>query len=169
LSLDPVGTVTLTYASYIRYWERRYSESIAISKQLLERYPDQLATQIMMTMCYVDLGQYSSALELAGRMEKRIPQIRLLEVRALASSSRRAEALQLAHELEAQYESNPQVIRVWLAMAWASLGDVARTVKWLERSANQREFQVLNAGVNPAYAQVRNDPAFRALVKRIGL
>jgi hypothetical protein len=42
-------------------------------------------------------------------------------------------------------------------------------VKWLQLSADLREFQVLNLAVNPAFAEMRNDPPFRALIRRIGL
>ena len=50
-----------------------------------------------------------------------------------------------------------------------SLGDHSQALKWLERSADLREFQVLNLAVNPAFVELRNDPGFQALVKRIGL
>jgi hypothetical protein len=59
--------------------------------------------------------------------------------------------------VEAQFERDPRVFRHWFALAWASLGDHARTVKWLARPAN------------PAFAGMRNDPEFRALIERIGL
>jgi hypothetical protein len=39
----------------------------------------------------------------------------------------------------------------------------------LERSADQREFQVLNFAVNPVFARMQDSPGFRALKKRIGL
>jgi len=42
-------------------------------------------------------------------------------------------------------------------------------VKWLERSADAHETQVLNIAVNPAFAGMRTLPAFQALERRIGL
>jgi hypothetical protein len=42
-------------------------------------------------------------------------------------------------------------------------------LKSLERSADLREVGVLTAGVIPNFAEMRNDPGFRALEKRIGL
>lgn len=47
--------------------------------------------------------------------------------------------------------------------------DHAQTVKWLEKSVDQHEFQALNLAVNPAFAEMRCDRAFRELVGRIGL
>jgi hypothetical protein len=61
------------------------------------------------------------------------------------------------------------MFRQWFALAWASLGDHAQTIKWLERSAALHEFQVLNMAVNPAFAEMRKDALFRALAAKIGL
>ena len=88
---------------------------------------------------------------------------------ALARLGRREEALRLLRQLETEYGHDSRISRQWFAMAWASLGDHAQTMNWLERSADLREFQVLNLAVNPGFAEMRNDPAFRALIKRIGL
>jgi hypothetical protein len=49
------------------------------------------------------------------------------------------------------------------------MGDEPNTLKWLERSADQREYAVLNIAVHPAYAFMRNAPGFHALKRRIGL
>ena len=88
---------------------------------------------------------------------------------ALGRLGNHEEGVRLIHQLETEYEGEPQVYRQWFALAWASLGDHVQTLKWLERSADLRESQVLNLAVNPAFAEMRNDPGFRALVKRIGL
>jgi hypothetical protein len=88
---------------------------------------------------------------------------------ALGRSGRLEEGLRLIHQLETEYEGNAQVSSRWFALAWASLGEHAETLKWLEKSADLHEFQVLNLAVNPAFAEMRNEPGFRTLIKRIGL
>jgi hypothetical protein len=102
-------------------------------------------------------------------MPAKLPPIRFLEAMALARVGRRDEALRLLHRLETDYGRDQSVTRQWFALAWASMGDHAQTVKWLQLSADLREFQVLNLAVNPAFAEMRNDPPFRALIRRIGL
>ncbi len=59
-----------------------------------------------------------------------------------------------------------KVYRYWFALAWASLGDHAQTLKSLE---GRRTSGILTAAVIPNLAEMRSDPGFRALVKRIGL
>jgi hypothetical protein len=48
------------------------------------------------------------------------------------------------------------------------MGDHTQTGKWLERPADPHEYQALNLAVNPAFAEMRNDPPFRAPIRRIG-
>lgn len=169
LSLDPLSSSTILYAGTLRYWEGRFAEAIAIERQLIERYPGQINPQLSLNASYIQAGQAELALGNIRSLEAKFPRIRVYEVMALARLGRRDEALRLLRQMETEYGQDPRVFRQWFAMAWASLGDHAQTVKWLERSAGLREFQVLNLAINPAFAEMRNDPAFRALIKRIGL
>ncbi len=168
-SLDPVDSAVATDIILVRYWESRFPEAIARAQQVLERYPDLLGPQMMLNLSYIEAGQPELALANLHSAEKRFPPIRLLEVMALSRSGHRDQALRLIHQLESEYGQDPGVFRQWFALAWASLGDRPQVLKWLERSADLHEFQVLNLAVNPAFAEMRNDPGFQALVKRIGL
>jgi TolB-like protein/tetratricopeptide (TPR) repeat protein len=169
VSLDPANPTVLLYLGGLRYWEGRFPQANAMYQQILERYPDQLGPRIMLNLSYLESGQAGLALTNQRALEKRFPPIRLEEAMALGQLRRREEGLRLIRQLETEYEQNPRVSRQWFALAWASLGDHAQAVKWLERSADLHEFQVLNLAVNPGFAEMRDDPAFRRLVKRIGL
>jgi TolB-like protein/tetratricopeptide (TPR) repeat protein len=168
-ALDPLDSSVSMDIVLVRYWESRFPEAIELSRQMLERFPDLLGPQMMLNLSYIQGGQPEVALANLRPIETRLPPMRLLEAMALGRSGRREQGLSLIHQLETEYEADPQVFRQWFALAWAALGDHAETLKWLERSADLREFQVLNLAVNPAFAEMRNDPGFRALVKRIGL
>ena len=168
-SLDPVDSAVSMDIILVRYWESRFPEAIALARQVLERYPNLLGPQMMLNLSYIEEGHPELALENLRSIEKRFPPIRVLEVMALSRSGHREEGLRLIHQLESEYEQDPGVFRQWFALAWASLGDHPQTLKWLQRSADLHEFQVLNLAVNPAFAEMRNDPGFQALVKRTGL
>jgi TolB-like protein len=169
LALDPLSSVPMVYAGSVRYWEGRYPEAIAILKQVLDRFPDQLNPQLMLNLSYIQSGRAELALAQIHKLEAKVPPLRFQEAIALARLGRREEALRLLHQLETEFGQDQRVSRQGFALAWAALGDHAQTVKWLERSADLREFQVLNLAVNPAFATMRNDPPFRALIRRIGL
>jgi tetratricopeptide (TPR) repeat protein len=164
-----MGTATIMNVGLVRYWEGRFAEAIALNRQLIDRYPGQLGPRLMQNLSFIEAGQADLALADTRLLDAKFPPARVLEVMALARLGRRDEALRLLRQLETEYQQDPRVFRQWFALTWASLGDHAQTVKWLERSADLREFQVLNLAVNPAFAEMRNNPAFRALIKRIGL
>jgi tetratricopeptide (TPR) repeat protein len=168
-ALDPLDSTVSINTVSVRYWESRFPEAIAISRQMLERNPDRLGPQFMLNISYIQAGQPEVALANLRPLETRFPPMRLFEVMALGRLGHHEEGVRLLHQLETEYEGDPQVYRQWFAVAWASLGDHVQTLKWLERSADLRESQVLNLAVNPALAEMRNDPGFRALVRRIGL
>jgi hypothetical protein len=92
----------------------------------------------------------------------------MLEAMALGRAGQREEALRLLRPFEEKYP-NSGVALEWFALAYAYMGDQANTVKWLTRSADRHEWQALNLAVHPAYAGMRNLPAFRALEQRMGL
>jgi len=168
-SLDPVDSGTLLDVIQVRYMEGRIPDAIMVSTKAVELYPDQILLQLLLNLSYIQDGQTERALANLHRLEAVYPAARLFEVMALGRSGRREEGLRKIQQLETDYEGDSNVYRFWFALAWASLGDHAHTLKSLERSADLREFGVLTAAVIPNFAEMRNDPGFRALVKRIGL
>jgi hypothetical protein len=48
------------------------------------------------------------------------------------------------------------------------VGDENKTVKWMERSADLREWQAPNISVNPVFAPMQKSPGFVALKRRMG-
>jgi TolB-like protein/tetratricopeptide (TPR) repeat protein len=168
-SLDPLGSTISNNLMQVRYWESRFPEAIGLAQQMLERYPGQLAPQLMMSLSYSYGGQPEVALANLRHLEARHPGLRLNEVIALGRCGRREEGLKLLRQLETEYGGEPVVSRQGFAIAWASMGDYVQALKWLEMAADLHEYQILNLAVNPAFADMRNDPRFRALEKRIGL
>ena len=168
-SLDPVDSGTLLDVVQVRYMEGRIPDAIMVSTKAVELYPDQILLQLLLNLSYIQDGQTERALANLHRLEAVYPAARLFEVMALGRSGRREEGFHRIQQLETEYEGDPNVYRFWFALAWASLGDHAHTLKSLERSADLREFGVLTLAVIPNFAEMRNDPGFRALVKRIGL
>ena len=168
-SHDPVNDGTLMDVIQVRYMEGRIPDAILVSTKAIELYPNQIMLQLLLNLSYIQDGQTDRALANSRRLEAVYPAARLFEVMALGRSGRREEGLHRIQQLETEYEGDPKVYRFWFALAWASLGDHAHTLKSLERSADLREFGVLTLAVIPNFAEMRNDPGFRALVKRIGL
>jgi len=56
-----------------------------------------------------------------------------------------------------------------LAMLYTGLGDRARALDWLERCDSVRNENIILSRVDPELAQLRDEPRYQAVLKRIGL
>jgi hypothetical protein len=121
-----------------------------------------------MALTYIEDGHPEQAWPILRELEQRTPVVQMVEAMAAARQGNREEALRLVAPFEAKYPKTG-VANQWFALVYAFLGDEAGTVKWPERSADLHEWQALNIGVHPAYAGMRGSPAFRRLMKRMGL
>lgn len=122
----------------------------------------------MIAITLIEQGRPELALPVLEKLKARFPAAAVIEAMAYAKSGKREVALSLIRPYEEKYP-NPGVPAIWIGSVYACLSDEPNAVKWLGRSADRHEYQILGLGVNPALATVRNGPGFRALKKRIGL
>jgi len=55
------------------------------------------------------------------------------------------------------------------ALYYNLLGDKERTLEFLEKAFQRRENSMLTLDVDPEWDEIRTDPRFQDLVKRVGL
>ena len=58
---------------------------------------------------------------------------------------------------------------VQIAWVYAGLGDEDKALAWIERGINERNPQIEFLKVMPMWDNLRSDPRFAAMLKRIGL
>jgi TolB-like protein/tetratricopeptide (TPR) repeat protein len=166
--LDPFSTATQSNLALARNLEGRFAEAREISQKAAAENPRMLWTQQMIGLTYVEEGRPELALPIFRQLKQRFPPAQVCEAMAMAKGGRKEEALRLIRPYEEKYP-NPGIAMEWLALAYAFMGDEPNTLKWLQRSADLHEFQVLSLAVDPVFAPMRDSPEFRALEKRIGL
>ena len=123
---------------------------------------------IMTAIANLALGRtdlVATALKNADPQNKSIP---FFQAMLAARKGDREGALRILRPLEESYQ-NLAVPRQWFALVYSQMNDVPNTVKWLNRSADAHEWQILNMGVHPFYRNMHQDPAFQTLERRIGL
>jgi TolB-like protein len=166
--LDPMGSVSVANRALCWNLQGRFAKSREEFQRMVQRSPNLIPERYMMALTYIEEGHVDQAQPILAELRQRTHVVWLFEAMAAARQGNRAEALRLIAPFEAKYPDTG-VANQWFALVYGFLGDEANTVKWLERSADLHEWQVLNLAVHPAYASVRNAPAFRRLVKRIGM
>ena len=161
--LDPASVENLTNSGLFWFQAGNFERSLDALNKL-----NTSAAAAMMTLDYTEQGRTDLALKLLQKSDQRVPPIPSLMAIVSAAAGHREEALRLIRQIEAE-DINHSVPRQWFALVYAKLGDETNTVKWLNRSADAHEWQVLNIAVHPFYRNMQNSPQFRALKRRIGL
>jgi TolB-like protein/Tfp pilus assembly protein PilF len=87
---------------------------------------------------------------------------------AYASNGQKQEALALIDELK-KLSQQQYVPNASIALIYTGLGDKDEAFAWLEKACAQHDFQVQWLNVEPRWDNLRSDPRFLDLQKRIGL
>jgi tetratricopeptide (TPR) repeat protein len=109
------------------------------------------------------IANIEKAVEISNRDANILPDLGY----AYAVSGRRPEALAIARELEEKY-AKKQEIGLNVAEVYVGLGDKDRAFEWLEKDLQNKE-NVADARSYPAFESIRDDPRYKAMLKRMNL
>jgi TolB-like protein/Tfp pilus assembly protein PilF len=168
--LDPLSPIISTNVGDTLVFARRYDEAIAEYKRVLISNPDFPYAHLALSDAYGSKGMYVEA-----KAEAR----RALELNYgsspkgflglwLARSGQRDEALKLLAELEAEAKQN-YVQGETIALIYIGLGDKAAALNWLERHMLTRAETANTYAVAPEFDDLRDEPRFKAMLKRMNL
>ncbi len=166
--LDPFGSTTLNNIAGIWFMQGRYAEAADLSKKMLVQAPSMLPPQVLIGFAFIGQGHPEQAVPYFQQMKGRYSPAELCEAMACARAGQHDQALRLARPFEEKFP-NQGVPAQWFALFYACMGDQANTLKWLERSADLREWQALNLAINPVFRFMQHTSGFEALKKRMGL
>jgi serine/threonine protein kinase/Flp pilus assembly protein TadD len=166
--LNPLGVNRMIVMAMCRDLEGRYEDARTEYERALALHPDALLPRVGIDGVDIEEGRTEQALTDLKKLESRFPAAPLFEAMALARGGQKEEALRLVRQVEARSDE-AKLDRYWFALVYANLRDEAHALRWLERSADRREFQVTAIGVAPVFAFLHNNQGFRALMKRMGL
>jgi TolB-like protein/Tfp pilus assembly protein PilF len=169
--LDPVSMVAETNLAILYCNAGRHDEALATCQKALEMEPN-------LARPYDDLGRI--LLE-KGNFSEAIAALK----RAVSLSNRSARCLsslgygygvtrQLNHarEILAELEGMSKqgyVASSDFAIVHAGLGERDRAIAWLERAREERDSHLPHLNVDPRLADLRGEPRFKTLLKRVGL
>jgi predicted Zn-dependent protease len=151
-----------------RYLQGRVGERREIVRKLQVVAPKMVAAQLMNLAIYVEDGHPELAWPEFQKLEQRFPAVALAEASARARTGQREEALRILRPFEEKYPNQGGSLQAF-ALVYGFLGDESNALKWLERSADAREWQALNVAVNPAFRAMEGSAGFHALKKRMAL
>lgn len=166
--LDPLSNATAHV--YELLLERRFDEAVAAAKRLLAVDPSDPDMHTLVGYTYARKGQYQEAIAAyreAIRLgdDSRDTQMYLGEAYAKAGEPEKAREI-----LKQLKEGKEYVSPNGLAILHAALGEREQAFALLERAYSAHDQQLVWLGVEGAYSpQLRSDPRFKDLLRRIGL
>ena len=166
--IDPIGARYMLARGQMWMLQKRWAEARMEVQEVLDRYPGMVQAQTSMSFLDFEAGHPDLALTRMHKLARTEPSVRVLEASLLSAQGRHNEALRIIDPYQENYLSG-DVPMASFALVYAGAGDVANTIKWLERSADRHEWQALSVAVNPAYEKMQKESAFLRLKSRMHL
>jgi len=169
--LDPLSLPKITSVGEVLYEAGRYDEAIAAYKKALEMDPNSGFAYWAIGRAYLEKGMYEQAIasfQKAIPLSGDSPDEPAELARAYAKSDRKTEARRIADDLKEQSKRryiSPCVI----ASIYAALGEKDQAFVWLEKAYEAHDFILVLLKVEPMFDNLRSDPRFTILLKRVGL
>jgi len=173
--LDPISTQTEGGLGHAYLLMRRYDESIPLFQKALDLYPNSAFIRAELAWSYAMKRMYPEALaeyDKIAEPDKAVAAENQLVADGLgwvyAVAGRRADALKIAKETAA-LSSRTYVDFYQLATIYAGLGDKDATFRLLEKGYDQRSAGMRFLAIDPFWDNVRSDPRYADLLRRVGL
>ena len=168
--LDPLSPIISTDVGANLTRARRLDEAIAQFNRTLTLDPNFYAARYALATVYHAKGNYAEAI---AEYRKALalsddPWVKALLARSLAKSGQRDEAIKILGELQSE-SAHRYVPSSGFAIVYAALGEKDKAFVWLEKDVTERTPRPALFSVNPVFDDLRDDPRFADLVRRIAL
>jgi TolB-like protein/Tfp pilus assembly protein PilF len=166
IELDPLSFAASNDLGVILYASRRYEQAAEHARKALLLTPKSATPPFLAGVARAAQGRYAEAienLERAAAALDRPPAVLGRLGNAYARAGRTREAQTVLAELT---PGSPSIYR---AMIETGLGRREQALRLLQESAARRETDFLFVGIEPLFDPLRHEPAFRALLDRLGL
>jgi adenylate cyclase len=168
VALEPDKPNSHTLVGAVYGYSGRFTESLAAFRTALSLDPHNPTAQIGVTLTASYMGRFDDAIAAgeAVRAQSGEDQYVLSALGyAYARAGRQTDAESALAALRQQSEPSAYLQAVILA----GLDHRDEALRLLEKSLDQREDAAPDMGIDPSFANLRNDPRLEALLKRIGL
>ncbi|HWY41939.1 MAG TPA: tetratricopeptide repeat protein, partial [Candidatus Sulfotelmatobacter sp.] len=165
VELDPLNPGSWSALGEIKYSEGQLAEAEADVKKSLELSPDAFPGPILLGRIYVMQGRPQDALPEIERVRTDAARTWLSAI-TYAALGRQKQSDAALKELIAKYSSRAASDVAWV-YAFRNQRDEA--FKWLDRAYAQREGNVAATNLEPLLKNLRSDPRYAALLKKLNL
>lgn len=177
LELDPLSLAISSDMGMVYYYARQYDRAIEYFKKLIEMDPNYVRIHLYLTRVYEDKGMFEEALaELERGYALRGDNMQEFakDKAKLENAFRTAGAKGYWQKILDLKKENPQKeITPWYSLAMtmaranAHLGERDAAIEWLEKAHQEDDVAFLYLKVSPDWDNLRSDPRFQDLLRRM--
>ncbi|HET8670970.1 MAG TPA: protein kinase, partial [Candidatus Saccharimonadales bacterium] len=169
--LDPLSPTATANVGYPYYFARQYDRAIEYYRKALELDPNYSWSYLWIGQAYVEKGMYEEAIAEINKAitlsEGNTRAVATLGY-AYAVAGKRGEAQKVIVELNEQSKLR-YVSPYFIAVIHAGLGEKDQAFAWLEKAYQERHPYLTLLKVEPVFDNLRSDPRFQDLLRRVGL
>jgi tetratricopeptide (TPR) repeat protein len=168
--LDPLSMIINADLGSVYIFARQYDQSIEQLRKTIELDQSFYYAHWRLGMAYEMKGSLQEAIteyQKARQLSEDTQMLALL-AHAFAASGKRDEALRTLDQLK-EISKQRYVPAYGFAIVYEALGDKDQAFQWLERSYQDRAVAMSVLKVDPLLDNLRSDPRFADLVRRVGL
>ncbi len=171
LELDPLSPLVKTNLGFYYYAVKEYDLAIDQYLKSLQIDPNFAMARFRLGEAYLKTGRHREAiaeLQMACALFGDSPRGLGELGNAYALSGEKGKAQEVLAKL-ADFSGRGYSINYDIASVHHGLGDHAKTLEWLEKAVAANEYEVEFLKTNPAWEDLRPDPRFKAILKRMNL
>jgi len=158
--LDPVSLIILSHKTWPFRFSGQYDEAIKQLKQVLQMDPDFRPAQGYLADCYFWNGMYDEAKDLYQKLGEEIGL-----AGCYAKMGKMDKAKEIINRLSSSQNINPRD----LASFYFMIGENEQGYYWLERGIENRHYSLTFLKIHKGFNNVRSNPRFKAMMKKVGL
>ena len=163
--LDPLSFNLKVTEGRILFAARRYDEAIRYFQNLAKTAPDNSRIHFILAESYTFKSMYREALaEFEKSKEKEDKYNNEFYLFALAKSGKIVEARQELEKLKKRESYSPAEF----AVAYVALGEKGQALDLLEKAFDERDPQLQFLKIEPGYDDIRAEPRFQELLRKVG-
>lgn len=169
--LDPVNLRTNALEAEFLINAGQPDEALARCQRVFELDSSFWFAHVWASSAYIDKGMFDEAIAEARKARELSPTVShpySFLGYALAKSGKRAEARALLEEL-LKLSAERYVPPYYVAMIYDGLDQRDEAIAWLERAYEQRDLRMVFLKVERKWDNLRDDPRFQDLSRRVGL
>ncbi|HKS72381.1 MAG TPA: protein kinase [Terriglobales bacterium] len=169
--LDPLSLIINVAVGWALYYARRYDEAIEQLRRTVELDLNYPVTHWILGLLFRRTGRYESAIaegEKGVKLSGGSPLMRAALAQTLAMAGRTKEAIQIRDDL-IELANHKYVSPYFFAGIHLGLAENERAIEYLEKSYEEHSHWLIYLHIDPAMDPLRDNPAFQALLRRIGL